>query len=655
MTAANLISLIFLVEFFLCGFWFTGTAFIQAFLVVTAFIGCRAVLARGGMLVHSLSGLMLVYLVWIFVVAYKSEVPYTAMMTLASIASLPVVYLVVTNTPAFASIWKYLRLSFFAIGVVFGLWALWQAAHNTWYGDVVGPLHDSNLFAATINALWFPVAFLFLISQSHRWKLIFLGSGLFIMSAALFATASRGGIGTWILLLPLLLWAGYRNQSARGMLVSLVLIALAAYLFSVYVLHANVFERNLALSNDESFSARLLLWQSSLKMMLVHPIIGFGWGTFINYYPAYRSLLEGSSAGYFAHNDYLQFATEGGIFAMVLLAGLLMAVLIHLKRSMKRADEDIGLESVTLLLGLLALFIHAGVNFIFYFAFINVLAGLYLGRVANLTEVSRTVALVDVHKISVPLRHVLAGSIFLIMLVPVVPNLAAEFLNQKSYIKFANLEGTHINPYKIAKFVTQLKPEAFVAQEIVLRTAEQGLADKQFLTRLGVVKQRALLQETLQRFEVVRALNANNPMLGVRQAQLLITHHVILDAEEMNQGAAYARAHQVLNDNLKVNPYHVESIIMLSRLQKLQGQHADALSTLRHAEPYIYGFMNKQFISLEILRYLSPPAVIPELDEMEKDLQLMSSDAEIYRLSVQESRYAERLSLRLNELRSNQN
>lgn len=217
MNAGHLIYLIFLIELFLCGFWFTNSPVTQAFLLVTAVVGFRAVLLRGTVLAYSLFGLMLAYLLWLFIVAFNSKVPYTSMMTLATLANLPVLYLVATNTPTFAEIWKYLRTVLFVTGVFFALWGLGQATHDVWYGAVVGPLHDSNLFAALINVLWFPAAFLFLNSRSaqHPWKTILIGSGLFIMTVALFATASRGGIGTWMLLLPVLLWAGYRNVHAR--------------------------------------------------------------------------------------------------------------------------------------------------------------------------------------------------------------------------------------------------------------------------------------------------------------------------------------------------------------------------------------------------------------------------------------------------------
>lgn len=654
MNAGHLIYLIFLIELFLCGFWFTNSPVTQAFLLVTAVVGFRAVLFRGTVLAYSLFGLMLAYLLWLFIVAFNSKVPYTSMMTLATLANLPVLYLVATNTPTFAEIWKYLRTVLFVTGVFFALWGLGQATHDVWYGAVVGPLHDSNLFAALINVLWFPAAFLFLNSRSaqHPWKTILIGSGLFIMTVALFATASRGGIGTWMLLLPVLLWAGYRNVHTRPLVIFIPFIAILAYLFSVEILQIDFLNRNLELSQDPSMQARLLLWQSTIKMALAHPFAGSGWGTFASYYQAYRSPLEDTSAGYFSHSDYLQMAAEGGILGLLLLLALMLSVMVQLKRTLRRVADLAGLESLALLLGVSALFIHASVNFIFYVAFMNILAAIYLARAAQLTDASRPIKFASIGKMNPALRRSLAGLFMLCVTLPLVPNLAAELLNQESNIKVENLISPELNAYKIAKLITRLKPEEIVAQEIVLRTAELGLADKHFLNRMSVSFQRELLKETLERFETVRTLTANNPKIGVRQAKILIKHHAILNGDGIHDDAAYAKAHQVLSANLEVDPYHADSIILLSRLYAMEGRRTEALDILKKSEHRVFGLISQQLINVEILRQTATPKLAAELEGIEKQLHLLRSDPQVFKLSALEGGLMEDIDSRLRFIKS---
>ncbi len=655
MNPTHLIYLLFLIELILSGFWYIGSAVTAIFLLIAGVVGCRAVFARHAWQAYALSKLMLVYLAWLFIVALSSAVPQTSMMKLASLAGLPVMYLVASNTPTFAEIWHNLRIVFFLTGVGLAAWAIWQVINHVGYGHAVGPLIDRNLFAALINVLWFPVAFLFLTgkSTSYRWMPLLLGGGLFVMSTALFATASRGGIATWLLLLPILLWAGYRHTQSRRLVAMIPLIALLAYLCSVLLLDTSVADRSFQLAQDPSTNARLLLWQSTIQMVQAHPFSGTGWGSFVNYYPAYRSPLENSSAGFFAHNDYLQLAAEGGVPALLLQLGVLLGVLFQLKRSLKRAADAAGLESTALLLGVLALFIHAGVNFIFYVAFMNILAGLYLARAAQLTDTPCTISVSSFEQINLPVKRLLASFIILFIAAPFGLNLVAQSLNSQSNIKLTNLLTPDVTAYKIAKFITVIQPQERIAQEIVLQTAELALLDSAFISSVGGDFQRELLNETLQRFASVRAQTANNPDVGVREAKILMAYHTTLDSyitdgKTTDGNAAYAKAHQVLSANLQADPYHTNSFITLARLQVAEGHRAAALYTLQQAKPHVLKHRDQQFIVIETLRQLAAPKVISELDDIEKQLRLYRPASETGKPLILPARFNENIDARLN-------
>lgn len=616
MNSRQFIYLLFITELILSGFWYAGSAVTAMFLLVAGVAGCQVVFARQGCQVYALSKLMLIYLFWLFVVAWLSAVPETAMMNLAILAGLPVVYLFATNTSTLAHIWQYLRVALFVTGVVLASWAIWQVYHHISYAQ--GPFGDRNLFAALMNLLWFPAVFIFItaLHNRHYLKQLATGIGLFIISTGLFATTSRGGIATWLLLTPILLWAAYSHNQSKRRVVSIVLIAALAYLCSVLVLNANIADRSFQLNQDTSTSARLLLWQSTIKMMMAHPIIGSGWGTFASYYPAYPLPQEYSTAGYFAHNDYLQLAMEGGIPALLLQICLLSGVLIQLKRSLMREADATVFESVTLLLGVLALFIHALVNFIFYQALMNILAGLYLARAAQLTGKADTLSVYNVTKINVFLKYLFAVVIVVLISMPYAAHLLGLSINKQSNVTIENLVSDEFSAYQLAEFITLIQPQQRISQETILQTAELALENAVFINKMGKDFYHGLLDSTLQRFDLVRALNANDAGVGVRQARILISHH-----EAFDEGFAYKKAHQVLKENLKANPYHVDSIIALSRLQFLEGHAAQALHTIEHARTYILKQRDKQLIHIELLRQLAAPEVIVELDAAEKDLR----------------------------------
>ncbi len=589
---------------------------------------------------------MVTYLTWLAIVTLLSPVPNVSLLTMWTLAGLPIAYLAWTITPNAEALWSRLRTTLWMGGIFLALWALWQVINHVGHGDAVGPLIDRNAFAALMNVLWFPAAYLFLTSKptSNRWMPLLLGAGLFIISAALFATASRGGIATWLLLLPILLWAGYRHTQSKRLVAMIPLIAIAAYLCSALFLHTSVADRTYQLAQDPSTNARLLMWQSALHMALAHPFSGTGWGTFSSYYPAFRSPLENTTAGLYAHNDYLQMAAEGGIPALLLQLGVMLGLLFQLRRSLKRAADAAGLESVALLLGALALFIHAGINFIFYYAFMNILAGLYLARAMQLVETAKLIKLPNLDQISRPIKGMLAGFILLLLAAPLAIHLTAQLCLTGSQpgLKVLNIIAPKINAYDIAKLIAAIRPQEGIAQEIMLKTSEHALTESAGIEMKGGNFQRELLNEVLERFDFVRAQYANNPYIGVREAKLLITYHASL-----NDDVAYTKAHQILSDNLKADPYHADSMIELARLQVAEGHRSDALYTLQRATHHILSRRDHQLIDVEILRQLAAPQKIAELDAIEKQLRNVRSDSETGKALILPANFSENIDARL--------
>lgn len=626
MTLTSLVQTLFIIALIVSGFRYIGDPLTGILLLTVAVIVCSSIFARRIWQNYSLSKLMLVYLAWLFIVALASSVPTTSMMTLSILACLPVMYLVATNTPNFAETWKILRIALFILAAGLATWAIWQVYFNVGYhGQAVGPLVDRNAFAALMNLFWFPAAYLFLhnISTSNHRGSVLLGIGLFIISTALFATSSRGGIATWLLLLPFLLWAAYKYTQSKKIVAIIPLISLLVFVSSAVFLNNNIAERSFELNQDSSTSARLLMWESTIKIALDHPVVGTGWGSFVNYYPAYRFQTENTTWGLYAHNDYLQLAAEGGILALLLQLGVLIGLLLHLKRNLKNANDAANFESAALLLGVLALFVHANVNFIFYYAFMNVLAGLYLARAAHLTDTAQTLMLPDFEQIRPTVKRLLAGVVVLLIAAPFFLHLIAIscLTGAQSGLKAINLISPNVTAYKIANFITAIRPTEDIAQEFMLLSAEDTLA-KSAVSNLDEsdIKRKYLI-EALERFDRVRAQTANNPDIGVREVKILMAHHTTLDED-----AAYTKANQVLSDNLKSNPYHADSYIMLSRLQVAKGLQTDALKTLRYAEHQVIKQLDHRLVYVEILRQLSDPEVISGLDDIEKQLRQMRTN-----------------------------
>lgn len=108
---------------------------------------------------------------------------------------------------------------------------------------------------------------------------------------------------------------------------------------------------------------RLVGWQAAVGMVRDFPVTGIGFGAFRDVFPRY--LPAGETVRWSQlHNDYFEVLVEGGAIAGVLLLWLIWNYVSRmLRRSAWSLDGQVDPEAAGLLLGLLALFIHAAFDF----------------------------------------------------------------------------------------------------------------------------------------------------------------------------------------------------------------------------------------------------------------------------------------------------
>lgn len=654
----SLIIPLFLMGVVISGFWFIGSALTGMLLLnLMAFIS-YTVLKRNQWHAYGLSHVMLLYLAWLFIVAFTSLIPNTSMMMIGVLAGLPVMYLAGTNIPNFDEVWKILRITIFIFAVMLSSWAIWQVKNNIGYGHAVGPLLDRNAFAALINLLWFLSVYFFISSfkNNNRWKLIVSGVGLLIISVALFATTSRGGIGTWLLLTPLLLIAGFKYTKSFKLILTIILITMLAYVTSSTFLKSSISNRNFdialsketgQLSGDASVTARLLIWQSTLKIVRDHPLTGTGWGTFVSFYPKYRSSQENSTSGVSAHNDYLQLTAEGGIPTLLIFFSVLLGILILLKKNLRYLAEEKGIESTVLLIGVLAIFIQAAVNFIFVFAFMNLIAGLYLARVSQLMETAKITNLNWLINIKASVKSVLIGLVILIIGAPFFWHLLAQIFLTGSQpgLKIANLIIPNLNTYQVANFITSFYPKEYIAQQAMIQISEKYLASNINNYNVPEDFKRQILNEMIIRLDDARKRSANNPTLGYREVKLLLEYRYLLGND-----VAFNKVSDILRTNLEADPYHAKSMIAMSRLQVLEGNFSEGLKTLNFAENHIRTRRDQQLIHIEKLRLRLLPEKNPNLEALEDQLNMVRSDSETGKPHILPPNFYEGIDKQLNKI-----
>jgi O-antigen ligase len=209
----------------------------------------------------------------------------------------------------------------------------------------LGPFVYRNQYAAFVEAV-LPLAIVRALLDRRR-SLAYTA-----VAAVLFASVIAGGSRagsilclTEIVVTPLLVFAS-KLISARTFMRGLAGSIAAIVLTTAVVGWETIWNR---LQEPNPYSLRAELVRSSIEMVRDRPLLGFGLGTWSTAYPAYAHFDDGSFVNQ-AHNDWVQWAAEGGIpFLLVMVTIVAMSV-----RPALRSLWGVGM---------LAVFVHCLVDY----------------------------------------------------------------------------------------------------------------------------------------------------------------------------------------------------------------------------------------------------------------------------------------------------
>jgi O-antigen ligase len=175
-----------------------------------------------------------------------------------------------------------------------------------------------------------------------------------LAAALLFASVVAGGsrAGTILCLLELValpLVAFARGWISGRLLARVAVLSVAAAGLMIAVVGWEPMQRRF--EEPRPYALRADLVRSTLAMMLDRPVLGFGLGTWSDAYPAYARFDDGLFANQ-AHNDWAQWAAEGGVPFLMVMAAIVAMLTGPALRSVWG-------------LGLMAVFLHAFVDYPF--------------------------------------------------------------------------------------------------------------------------------------------------------------------------------------------------------------------------------------------------------------------------------------------------
>ncbi len=186
---------------------------------------------------------------------------------------------------------------------------------------VLGPFVYQNQYAAFIE-LTLPVALFFAVfSKTDRMVYSLMSA---VMMGSVVASASRAGTLLVViegLAVPVAAW---RMRLLSGRAAGAVLLKISALLAVAAVVVGAAAVWNRFLLSDPYFLRREVL-NSAMQMVRDRPVMGFGLGTWATAYPGYAIFDPGAVINQ-AHNDWMQWAVEGGLpfFALMLTFAALL-------------------------------------------------------------------------------------------------------------------------------------------------------------------------------------------------------------------------------------------------------------------------------------------------------------------------------------------
>jgi O-antigen ligase len=209
----------------------------------------------------------------------------------------------------------------FAVCVLSVLQSFTSAGRIFWlfpsgYADMVfGPFVYPNQYAAFIEAV-LPLA-LYNAAGESRHRLIYAAIAG-VMAASVVCAASRAGCVLVLLEIAVIPWLAMRRGGVETKRrVQLAGTLLTFGLLSTLILGWAALRDRLELT--QSYVVRQELLISSFRMFLDQPWFGFGLGAWPVVYPAYALYDDGTFVNQ-AHNDWAQWAVEGGLPFVALLA-----------------------------------------------------------------------------------------------------------------------------------------------------------------------------------------------------------------------------------------------------------------------------------------------------------------------------------------------
>jgi O-antigen ligase len=268
-----------------------------------------------------------------------------------------------------ALVWFLLVLGF--VVAVFGIiqhytfnGKLYWVRELRYGGEPFGPYVNRNHFAGLMELI-VPLGLGMLVLRgARRDQLPLVALFTILPIGALFLTASRGGIMTFLVQLGLLGILALARTVWRRQLAVITGVLILAGAFVAWLGVGRALERFAEFRSQEvSEARRQVMIKDSWRIFLDHPLMGTGLGTLESVYPRYESSYDGKVVNH-THNDYVEALAEtgviGGLCCLAFLVGLFYLVRTNLDSEQGPFMRAVHVGALVACVGLL---VHSLVDF----------------------------------------------------------------------------------------------------------------------------------------------------------------------------------------------------------------------------------------------------------------------------------------------------
>ena len=318
-----------------------------------------------------------------------TTVPFASLVTWLNLTVLPVILLGLLCADNRELLIRHSVLALIGGTIITALYVLWQFFAEG-LQRAPGLLLNPNNMAAIINLSLLPL-FAYGVAGDKKYRIAVI-VGALVLFAALIATGSRGGLICFLMGAALIAVTLYKPVLADWRSTASIVAVFAALFVGFYFLTNTTLPQSLAVFGDPvadySSIERLSIWKGAWALMQDHLFTGTGLGTFYLYYPAYRLDGDMVSLGHWAHFDALQLGAETGIAATILFYAVVVAWMLRGGGVLMKMPTDNPRRAMIAgcMAALLALTVHAHIEFQFYIMANLIMAAILMAALYSLTH-----------------------------------------------------------------------------------------------------------------------------------------------------------------------------------------------------------------------------------------------------------------------------